>query len=233
MAETFRALTSESGCGWYSLASMTPLSYLRRTPLYDAYLMVSNRKGLRDRKAEVAFYRQFIKRDSLVFDAGANAGHKTDIFLRCGGRVIAIEPGKDSLKTLRQRFGGHPKVTIVPVAISDRQGTATFYQCTNSAYSSCSESWVRSLQDVGRPEGKFTFAGAREVPTQTLDSMIAEYGQPEFIKLDVEGYELQALKGLSHAVPSVSIEVNFPNDRENAIESIKRISGLGTGRRAD
>jgi hypothetical protein len=42
----------------------------------------------------------------------------------------------------------------------------------------------------------------------TLDALIAEYGRPSFCKIDVEGYELQVIEGLSQPIRTISFEYN-------------------------
>jgi hypothetical protein len=44
------------------------------------------------------------------------------------------------------------------------------------------------------------------VPVTTLDALIARHGTPAFIKIDVEGYEAEALAGLTHPVKALSFE---------------------------
>ena len=45
-----------------------------------------------ERRRELDLYRQFIRKGDLCIDVGANIGDKTDLFLRLGASVIAIEP---------------------------------------------------------------------------------------------------------------------------------------------
>jgi hypothetical protein len=59
--------------------------------------------------------------------------------------------------------------------------------------------------------GKTVFADAKwdrqiSIKTSTLDQMIARYGMPGFIKIDVEGFELNVLRGLSQPAPFLSFE---------------------------
>jgi hypothetical protein len=66
------------------------------------------------------------------------------------------------------------------------------------------------------------------VPVQvtTLDALIARYGRPAFCKIDVEGYELKVLEGLSEPLPMLSFEY-IPAAMETAYECIARLETLG------
>ena len=59
-----------------------------------------------------------------------------------------------------------------------------------------------------------------------MDDAIAQYGKPAYIKIDVEGHELEVVKGLSQAVPLLSIEANLPEFLNETIEIIKHLQNL-------
>jgi hypothetical protein len=58
----------------------------------------------------------------------------------------------------------------------------------------------------GRFAGQFQWTKRERVPVTTLDNLIASYGMPKFCKIDVEGFEKQALDGLSKPIPFISFE---------------------------
>jgi hypothetical protein len=63
----------------------------------------------------------------------------------------------------------------------------------------------------------------------TLDALIARHGVPAFIKIDVEGFEAEALAGLNAAVPALSFEFTTIQ-RDVAAACIERCCALGYAR---
>ena len=75
------------------------------------------------------------------------------------------------------------------------------------------------------------FNQTRLVETTTIDELIAQQGVPCFVKIDVEGHELSALRGLHRPVPCLSFEVNLPEFRSEGLECIRVLAELApTGR---
>jgi FkbM family methyltransferase len=212
---------------------------LRASFVYDAYWSIANRGLLEDRRQEVAFYRALLDglpRDALIFDVGANHGRKTDVFLRLGARVVAVEPDDFNGRVLRQKFLAlrlRPKpVTIVKKAVSDRETVERMWiDAPGSAKNTLSQKWVSTLRnDETRFGTRLEFQGQKEVQTTTLDQLIAAYGKPYFVKIDVEGFEPNVLRGLSQRVPCVSFEINLPEFRDEGTECIallKQLAGDG------
>lgn len=60
----------------------------------------------------------------------------------------------------------------------------------------------------------------------TLDQLVADYGEPKFIKIDVEGFESEVLSGLSRTVPALSIEWT-PEFPENTRACLRHLMTLG------
>ena len=94
--------------------------------MYDFYWAFANQRILEDRTKEVEFYKktlQGFRKGNLIFDIGANEGYKTDIFLRLGARVVAVDPDEENQRSLRERFLKYrltPKrVDIEGKAVSD------------------------------------------------------------------------------------------------------------------
>ncbi len=142
-----------------------------------------------------------IQENDLVFDVGAYVGDKTESYLRKGARVVCFEPEPVSLDKLHKRFDGNLNVTIVPQGLSSFSGMQRLEICTAArTISTFASHW-----QTGRFR-KYHWDHHFDVPVTTLDAAIALYGLPRFIKIDVEGYELEVLRGLSQQVPYLSFE---------------------------
>ena len=70
------------------------------------------------------------------------------------------------------------------------------------------------------------FVRSKTVESTTLEDLIASYGRPLFIKIDVEGYELNVIRGLRQPVPYLSFEVNLPEFRPEGLECLELLSSL-------
>jgi hypothetical protein len=96
-------------------------------------------------------------------------------------------------------------VVIVPAAVGAAPGVITMYTTEATAIGSCSKEWVEAMQASGR-FGKHEWAKRIEVPVTTLDALVDEHGMPSFCKIDVEGFELDVLRGLTRPIPMLSFE---------------------------
>lgn len=150
------------------------------------------------------FYRQFVHNGSTVFDVGANVGTYTEAFLSLGaGRVVAVEPTPDLVRKLK--YIRDKRLTIVGSAVGKEPGILPFNLSNFNTLNSFSGEWLDKVaQEV--PSGRPQWIDTVNVEVTTLDSLIEQYGIPDFIKIDVEGAELQVLQGLSSSPKYLSFE---------------------------
>lgn len=206
--------------------------------VYDLYWRFADPRLLVDRTSEMNVFRHILKGFSpgdVIFDVGANIGHKTDVFLRLGAQVVAIDPDRSNQDTLRQKFLSlrlcKKAVVIVGKAVSDRTGVATMWvDAPGSGKNTLNRKWVDTLRrDASRFGSALDFGGTEEVETTTLDDVIQSHGAPFYIKIDVEGHEANVLRGLHSPVPYVSFEVNLPEFKPEACQCVELLDGIRAG----
>jgi FkbM family methyltransferase len=167
-----------------------------------------------------------VGRGDLVFDIGAHVGDRVASFRRLGARIVAVEPQRAMVKVLGLLYGRSADVTIEASAVGRDVGTATMMiNADNPTVSTASHDFMNAARDApGWETQRWTTSVA--VPLTTLAALIGKHGEPAFIKIDVEGFELEALQGLTRAVKALSFEFTTIQ-REVALACIERCVALG------
>ena len=176
-----------------------------------------------------ALYGQFVRHGDLVFDIGAHVGDRVAAFRRLGARVVAVEPQPALVKTLKLIHGRDANVAIVPCAVGRVAGTAALrLNIDNPTVSTASGAFVKAAEGAPGWESQ-VWSKVLTVETTTLDALMARHGMPAFVKIDVEGFEAEALAGLSQPVPALSFEFTTIQ-RDVAYACIERCASLGYAR---
>jgi FkbM family methyltransferase len=182
--------------------------------------------GRHDRAAMDRLYAQFLKPGDLVFDVGSHVGDRIAAFRRLGCRVVACEPNPPLVKTLRLIYGRDANVTIEPVAVGAAAGEIELaINVDNPTVSTASRDFVKASQGAPGWQGQ-VWGKSVKVAMTTLDALIARHGTPVFVKIDVEGFEAEALAGLTQPVPALSFEFTTIQ-RDVAQACLKRCAALG------
>jgi len=169
------------------------------------------------------FYKKMIRKNDLCFDIGANVGAKTEIFLSLGAKVIAVEPQSTCIPILNLLKTKYPdKLIIVQKAAADKKGKALLHLGNIGLISTLSKKFIEKFSS----HRDLSWKKNEEVELTTLDEMIAEFGMPDFCKIDTEGYEKNVLMGLSQRIPLIEFEFTSPLISE-AKECIALISNFG------
>jgi FkbM family methyltransferase len=150
---------------------------------------------------EYEAFKAAVRPGSIVLDIGANLGAYTVLFahwVRPAGRVYAFEPAPESRSGLERQLAlnrATAEVTVRAEAIASASGVRQFRA-----------SGLRGDNRLGPPSLRFGEAGSHsddaiDVPAISIDDFCAREGiEPDVIKIDVEGAELEALRGARRTI---------------------------------
>jgi len=130
-------------------------------------------------------------RSRLMFDIGANAGDWSEWGRRSFARVVAFDCDKRAVKSLRQRFDEASNVEVVYSAVAEVNRITTVYMRPAAEQTSLLEVHpIGGTRQADAPVESIEFVEAK-----TLDALAARHGDPDFVKVDVEGAEAMVLAG--------------------------------------
>ena len=175
-----------------------------------------------------ALYAQFLQRGDLAFDIGAHVGSRTRAYAALGARVIAVEPVPAAIRVLRLLYGWHPRVEVVQAAVGATPGQMSMLVSEREpTVSTLSAEWAARMRRERHAFARTRWGRSVIVPVTTLDELIGRFGVPAFCKIDVEGYDVQVLEGLSQPLPALSFEY-VPPALDLALACLERVDRLGS-----
>lgn len=179
------------------------------------------RAGLLD-----AFYARFVGPGDLAFDVGAHVGDRAASFLRLGARVVAVEPQPRLRRALRLLARGNPNVTLIGALVGAEAGEAALRVNTaNPTVATASDAFIAAAEGAEGWEGQ-VWDSILQLSVTTITDLAAVHGVPDFIKIDVEGYEASVLAGMQTPIRALSFEFTTIQ-RGVAAECLARLEALG------
>jgi FkbM family methyltransferase len=136
----------------------------------------------------------------VVADVGANVGRWTEALLALvpGATVHAFEPSSTAFAQLSTRVNASPRVQLHRCAVGREPGTATLW-------ADQAGSVLASLERRRLDHHALSFDHSEEVEVVTLDDVFADITPPSWLKIDVEGRELDVLAGATKVLESVQV----------------------------
>lgn len=167
--------------------------------------------------AQTRLLGEEIEPTDTVYDIGANVGYYTLLMSKLAKRVLSFEPLPRNLRYLRRHrlLNLAKNVKIIDRAVSSDNGKTRFFLGENHAMGHMYTPWTDALKD------EFI-----EVQQIRLDG--SGLPAPDVMKIDVEGAELQVLKGAKDTIechhPTIFLSVHSDNLRKECTEFLH---GLG------
>ena len=165
----------------------------------------------------------------LVFDIGMHRGEDTAFYLARGHQVVAVDANPTMVAEATERFAdaiAAGQLRLVHCAVGPDEGEVDFHLSEETLWSSLATDipsrWDRQVTRI-------------RVPSRRLSGLIAEYGVPVYLKIDVEGFDAVCLSTLDpdrSLPPHVSVETECTGDRarlgeHEALETLRQLTRLG------
>ena len=202
-------------------------SAVMRTPLYPAARSVYRALFRRDAKATQsrmgAFYSQFFQAGDVVFDLGADLFEYAEVFAGEGAHVVAVEPNTASTVRL-QALARATNISPVFAAVGDEPGTAVLNVCSVPGFSTLVDPGVEWIEQSPDYES-VSWTQTLEVPVTTVDLLARDFGEPEYIKIDVEGFEINVLRGMTFRPRYLSFEFGARR-KEAGLKCLEHLGAL-------
>lgn len=213
-----------------NIMKKTIIKLIKNSPLEFIYRWPKKLKLHRDNESVspkiMDFYSMLIKKGDLVFDVGANYGTRTRIFRKLGATTVAFEPQAICFDYLKSYFWADSHVRIEKVALAASEGSARMRISKGSLLSTLSEVYIQRNVASGRFSPN-AWEGEEVVRVSTMDFFMEKYGCPKFIKIDVEGFEAEVVRGLTRPVELLSLEFSTET-RETLLDALKYLSVMGS-----
>lgn len=205
------------------------IGYFYKDIIVNKYISGTNKKLYFEKAQQLTFLKpgkikyepqiwnsiaKYVQSGSIVFDVGANIGQYSLIFsekVGVEGKVIAIEPDSKNFAFLsfNKEINRCNNLICLNCGVNSEDTVLEFYQ--DSLTGGRRGSFIQSY--VGENYKGYNIW----VNLRKLDAIIKDYGQPCFVKIDVEGYEVKALEGLSQTLDHCTFLIEVRKETKQTV----------------
>lgn len=171
---------------------------------------------------------------NLIFDIGFNVGEFTQTcfnkYPNCS--VIAVDANPNLVNSASPHFFTNYNFSLLNNVVSDTEGDEIDFYISHKATGVSTAStefmknsrFTKGSKHLG--ENSIEWAAPIKVQSTTVDAMIERYGMPDLLKIDVEGYELNVLKGLTQKANDICFEWH-EEEKDNLYKILEHLQSLG------
>jgi FkbM family methyltransferase len=172
-------------------------------------------------------FSKFIKPGHVVFDVGGHIGYTALYFSKLTGsygKVYVFEPGKNNLYYLEQNVKNKPNIIVVPKGAANIDGKLDFFLENLTGQNNSFVNQYQILKDnanLSNIKPEISRITVDVVKLDTFADSINSY--PDFVKIDVEGFELEVLLGMEKILKQKSpiLMIEITRNKENIFNLLK------------
>lgn len=193
-------------------------AYLRT--ISSTYIKLIRFGAFKSKYQEIHFLKSIIREDDVCVDIGANLGYYSSQLanLASNGKVIAIEPIPMFAEIWRKNVKAGNAV-LHEVALGNEQKTVEMVLPVRDGV--VRHGLTKVIDDTTEEEAFLTFA----VEMKTGNDVLGALDKIDFLKCDVEGYEMFVFQALNEVLeqhkPMVQVELNGEENRASVYEQLR------------
>lgn len=126
----------------------------------------------------------------LAFDIGCYNGDSTEKILQYYDKIICVDANPNAISEIKKKFKDNKSIKIIHGCISNKNNNETFFISSHPIWCSC-------IKEIAKRDKQIL--NIIEVPSLNIVNIIDKYGCPDYLKCDIEGYDIILLNQLMNS----------------------------------